>query len=140
MGDSPEGPNPFPIKTAHKKSTTSNLQILYTEFANRHFVTISEYGKIGSLLEATLDVTPHPTPNPTISTKALLGPPQDPLSHVYATHILSQIHATRPNDTRPLLLGLALKKSRRDEDVDVEQLDRQVFEEVVQLCRDVGVW
>ncbi|KAI9097189.1 hypothetical protein DFS34DRAFT_593870 [Phlyctochytrium arcticum] len=141
----------FPIKTTHKQSispTTPNLQVLYTEFANKHFVVVTEFNRIGSLTEASIDTQPRPASTPTVSTRTLLGSPSDPLPQTYASHILSMIHAKRPTDTRPLLLGVALTKRKRtpeeeeeeDYDMAIGEREQAVFKEAMLLCQEVGLW
>ncbi|KAI8908747.1 hypothetical protein DFJ77DRAFT_473188 [Powellomyces hirtus] len=101
-------------------------------------------------MEADLDTTATFQPSqstPSVSVRTLLGPAQNPLYQVYASHILQQIHAARNAEKRPLLLSIALKRSvggdgQKDEEdgFALSEDDRKTFVEVMQLCRDVRVW
>ncbi|KAJ3183085.1 hypothetical protein HDU87_007507 [Geranomyces variabilis] len=147
----------FPVKTAQTSAEINahSTTAIYTEFANRLFLTITQYNKIGTLMEATLDATATPTltqTTPPVSVRTLLGPPHDPLPQVYATQILQNIHATRNGERRPLLLAIALRRSRKpaetvgepesdqDESFELSAEDRDTFRAVMELCKDVGVW
>ncbi|KAJ3189449.1 Proteasome assembly chaperone 3 [Gaertneriomyces sp. JEL0708] len=151
----------FPIKTRQARallgdkgegdSSTIQTDVVYTDFADRMFLTITQFGKIGSLLEATVDTpttalymsqntvsSANTNAAPSISVRTLLGPRDEPLAHVYASHILSKIRAARPNETRPLLLGLALKRASVEE---VDENDTQVLAGVMKLLEDdLHVW
>ncbi|KAJ3147814.1 hypothetical protein HDU89_005173 [Geranomyces variabilis] len=149
--------SPFPIKTTQTSAEINghSTTAIYTEFANRLFLTITQYNKIGTLMEATLDATATPTlsqTTPPVSVRTLLGPPHDPLPQVYATQILQNIHAARNGERRPLLLAIALRRDRKpaetggapesdeDESFELSAEDRDTFKATLDLCKDVGVW
>ncbi|KAF7730396.1 hypothetical protein EC973_002202 [Apophysomyces ossiformis] len=132
---------PFPIQNRQAGLTIDghHTEIFISGFADRIFVVVTQYGKIGSLLQTTLDVAPHLASNPNAvptTTHFLSGEsngPQSDLYVLYATSIAQAIAAMNPNEKRPVLLGIALKPAEDDKRKDV-------FHAIIDKIMDNRVW
>ncbi|XP_077981913.1 proteasome assembly chaperone 3-like [Glandiceps talaboti] len=84
-----------------------HTDIVCTAFADRIFVVVTQFQKLGTLVHITKDVAGFvDISSPSFTTKVLLGKDES-VVHIYAKHIASQI-CTGPTST-PVLLCLALK-------------------------------
>ncbi|KAJ3057264.1 hypothetical protein HK097_009923 [Rhizophlyctis rosea] len=144
----------FPLTTRQTSGLIADIptQIILTEYLDKRFLIITQVGKIGSLHLTSIDTptipqltpSPLPPPLPHTTTRTLLGPRDDTLSHVYASHIAAKTAAAHPGDDRPMLLGLAL--DRRVASIDEEgdekgvQLRKVVWEGVLKLLEKIGLW
>ncbi|RKO85096.1 hypothetical protein BDK51DRAFT_32853 [Blyttiomyces helicus] len=133
--------SPFSLKTrqAVAEIAGTETEVVVTEFADKIFILVTQFGKMGNLLLATLDnpptsLTEKDAPPPSVSTRTLLGERDDPLAQVYASHILSRM-AAETGEARPLLLGLALRR----EDDGVLTRNMEVFDGVLALLKEANV-
>ncbi|KAI8878875.1 hypothetical protein K501DRAFT_257824 [Backusella circina FSU 941] len=107
----------FPItnRQACIEHQGQKTEVLLTGFQDKIFVVITQYGKIGSLIQTSFDVAPHLANNPKeppTTSQFLMGESQGVQSDLYvlyATSIMQAIGAMNPHEKRPLLLGIALK-------------------------------
>ncbi|OAD03511.1 hypothetical protein MUCCIDRAFT_124487, partial [Mucor lusitanicus CBS 277.49] len=107
----------FPLQNKQAAITINGVhtEILLTGYADKIFVVITQYGKIGSLIQTTLDISPQLAMNPSAvptTSQFLMGEStgeQSDLYILYSTSILQAIGAMNPHEKRPLLLGIALK-------------------------------
>ncbi|KAJ3029768.1 UNVERIFIED_CONTAM: Proteasome assembly chaperone 3 [Siphonaria sp. JEL0065] len=119
----------FPLTT--KQETQHDIcgiatDIVCTQFAgNRVFVIVSQCGNIGgTIIEAKHDRAENKASNEdqfawatTASVKTLLGARNDPLTHVYASHLLDVVgEALGSGVGAELVLSLALKNLGEDQD------------------------
>ncbi|KAI9278053.1 hypothetical protein BY458DRAFT_503655 [Sporodiniella umbellata] len=132
----------FPIKNQQVAVNIEGVptEILIQGFSDKIFVVVTQYGKIGSLIHTSLDAAPHRISTldtfPTTS-QVLMGDSnssQSDMYILYSTSILQAIVAMNPQETRPLLLGIALKFSE-----DLKK-NRQVFHEITDLILSRPVW
>ncbi|KAI8835618.1 hypothetical protein BJ741DRAFT_607411 [Chytriomyces cf. hyalinus JEL632] len=131
----------FPIATKHVSQFDVcgvATDIVCTKYAgNRVFVVVSQCGNIGgTVILATHDRSERRQAEPDVSEggkdepananiKTLLGSRNDPLVHVYGTHLLGVVsQATGRGVGTELLLTLALKGGANDADADFEESGR----------------
>ncbi|XP_069127458.1 proteasome assembly chaperone 3-like [Argopecten irradians] len=98
----------FPVKTTQKAVTVNNqkTEILCSHFADKLFVIVTQFNKMGNLIELTRDAAVNDaiTPSrPSYSTKVLMGR-DEPLMHVLAKNVLGKLDIKKP-----VMLALALK-------------------------------
>ncbi|XP_060065289.1 proteasome assembly chaperone 3-like [Ylistrum balloti] len=98
----------FPVKTKQKAVIVNKQKtdILCSHFADKLFVIVTQFSKVGNLIELTRDVAVDDdfTPTrPSYSTKVLMGR-DEPLMHVLAKNVLGKLDIKKP-----VLLALALK-------------------------------
>ncbi|KAG1372497.1 hypothetical protein G6F61_011005 [Rhizopus arrhizus] len=134
--------NEFPVKN---KQIAINIDGIKTEislqsFSDKIFIVVTQYGKIGSLIHTSLDAAPHRISTldtfPT-TTQFLMGDsngPQSDMYILYATSILQAIVAMNPHETRPLLLGIALRS------IDDLAKRKKIFQQVTDLIMSNPVW
>ncbi|OBZ91606.1 Proteasome assembly chaperone 3 [Choanephora cucurbitarum] len=117
-----------------------HTEILLTSFADKIFIVITQYGKIGSLIQTTFDIAPHLASNPSsapASCQFLMGESsgeQSELYVLYSTSILQAIGAMNPHEKRPLLLGIALRPSKE------MALKKQTFHKIIDQIMANAVW
>ncbi|KAK9721885.1 hypothetical protein K7432_003070 [Basidiobolus ranarum] len=131
---------PFPIKY---KQTARTINGVFTEmitfgFSNKIVVIISQFGKIGSLLHTTLASPPSSefssvevSSEPVANTQFLLGANTEPIYQIYASQVSTNISLMRPTESRPVLLGLALKNPSED---------KYLFDQVIDMLKQCPVW
>ncbi|GAA5812745.1 hypothetical protein MFLAVUS_006203 [Mucor flavus] len=132
----------FPLKNNQAAVDIKGVhtEILLTGFADKIFVVITQYGKIGSLIQATLDASPHFANSPSsvpMTTQFLMGEStgdQSELYSLYATSILQAIGAMNPQEKRPLLLGIALKP------IEALSERRDIFHQIIDQVMSNRVW
>ncbi|KAJ3088996.1 hypothetical protein HK102_007448 [Quaeritorhiza haematococci] len=91
----------------------------------------------------TLSASSLPPVSIPVTVRSLIGKRDDPLMHVYATQILNMVAEKRPTETRPLLLGLALKKREttgEENGEDEDESERKTLHEILELLGEVGLW
>ncbi|CEP10843.1 hypothetical protein [Parasitella parasitica] len=132
----------FPLQNKQVSITINETHttILLTGFADKIFVVITQYGKIGSMIQTTFDISPHlamdPSSVPTTS-QFLMGEStgeQSELYILYSTSILQAIGAMNPHEKRPFLLGIALKPLQ---DMSAR---KQVFHQIIDQVMANRVW
>ncbi|KAG1436709.1 hypothetical protein G6F56_013440 [Rhizopus delemar] len=132
----------FPIKNKQVAIDINGIktEVMIQGFADKIFVIVTQYGKIGSLIHTSLDAAPHRISTldtfPT-TTRFLMGDAngsQSDMYILYSTSILQAIVAMNPHETRPLLLGIALKPSE-----DLKQ-NRQTFQKITDIIMSHPVW
>ncbi|GAN00824.1 conserved hypothetical protein [Mucor ambiguus] len=132
----------FPLQNKQAAITINgaHTEILLTGYADKIFVVITQYGKIGSLIQTTLDISPQLAMNPSAvptTSQFLMGEStgeQSDLYILYSTSILQAIGAMNPHEKRPLLLGIALKPL---EDMSAK---KQVFHQIIDQIMANRVW
>ncbi|KAI9307415.1 hypothetical protein BJ944DRAFT_261965 [Cunninghamella echinulata] len=132
----------FPIvnKRTALQINDVHTEILLTGFSDKIFIVVTQYGKIGSLIQTTLDISPHLVTNPSTvptTSQVLFGEStgtQSDLYSLYASSISQAICAMNPNEKRPVVLGIALKP------VDTMDKQRQVFHSVIDKIMENPIW
>ncbi|KAG2196613.1 hypothetical protein INT46_011856 [Mucor plumbeus] len=132
----------FPLQNKQTAITVNGVhtEILLTGFADKIFVVITQYGKIGSLIQTTLDISPQLAMNPSsvpTTSQFLMGEStgeQSDLYILYSTSILQAIGAMNPHEKRPLLLGIALKPLQ---DMSAR---KQAFHQIIDQIMSNRVW
>ncbi|XP_072027737.1 proteasome assembly chaperone 3-like [Amphiura filiformis] len=84
-----------------------HTDIVCTAFDDQTLLVITQYQKLGTLVQVTRDADLPEDRNTNFTSKVLLGK-DEPLTHVYATNIASKVCNT-PN-SKPLLLAMSLKQ------------------------------
>lgn len=84
-----------------------HTDIVCTAFEDHTFLVITQYQKLGTLVQVLQDGEIPDERNPTFTTKVLLGK-DEPITHVYARNLATTV-CSAPN-SKPLLLAIALKK------------------------------
>ena len=109
----------YPLQRQTKINNTEIISISYTD---RHFVTITQLNKFGTLIEAKVEYIDS---NKNIyHIQTLFGKRDDPLLTIYARQIIENIAKYSNNnnnnnsitDVKPLLLSIALDNDSRDSD------------------------
>ncbi|KAG0166338.1 hypothetical protein DFQ28_004679 [Apophysomyces sp. BC1034] len=132
---------PFPIQNRQAGFAIDgqHTEVFISGFLDKIFVIVTQYGKIGSLIQTTLDVAPHQAANPNAvptTSHFLSGESngaQSDLYVLYATSISQAIAAMNPNEKRPVLLGIALKTVEDNKRKDV-------FHAIMDKIMDNRVW
>ncbi|KAI8089932.1 uncharacterized protein BX664DRAFT_334258 [Halteromyces radiatus] len=132
----------FPVinKRAAVVINDTHTEVLVTGFSDKIFIVVTQYGRIGSLIQTTLDISAHLAQNPAsvpTTSQFLLGEsigPQSDLYRLYATSISQAIAAMNPNEKRPVLLGIALKP------LDDMTQQRQTFHPIIDTIMANPVW
>ncbi|XP_032896699.1 proteasome assembly chaperone 3 [Amblyraja radiata] len=99
-------------------------EVVCTIFSDHIFVVVTQYGKIGTLISVTPHIVSNEVGKPTFSTKILMGK-DEPLTHVYAKHLVTFVCEESGN--KSVLLALALKDVNLDNIKSIKQL--------IQSCR-----
>ncbi|KAF8682561.1 hypothetical protein RHS04_02332 [Rhizoctonia solani] len=133
--------------------------LIVHSFGDRILVSITQLGKIGCLIQASIPssvplLPPPPPPSlpppPTaISLTPLVGYPPDPRSltlfNLYASQAASIAWSKAGQlNRRPVIVGLALKRTKipstrediDDDDFVVSEDDRQTFNEIMYMLMD----
>ncbi|XP_028669747.2 proteasome assembly chaperone 3 [Erpetoichthys calabaricus] len=96
-----------------------STQIACTAFSNYIFVVITQYGKMGTLISLTPNVTSSDISKPIFTTKVLLGN-DEALTHVFAKNLVMFVSQEAGN--KPVLLALALKDKRIESIRDMKEI------------------
>uniref|UniRef100_A0A8C4SH31 Proteasome (prosome, macropain) assembly chaperone 3 n=1 Tax=Erpetoichthys calabaricus TaxID=27687 RepID=A0A8C4SH31_ERPCA len=96
-----------------------STQIACTAFSNYIFVVITQYGKMGTLISLTPNVTSSDISKPIFTTKVLLGN-DEALTHVFAKNLVMFVSQEAGN--KPVLLALALKDKRIESIRDMKEM------------------
>ncbi|RDB21439.1 hypothetical protein Hypma_011672 [Hypsizygus marmoreus] len=138
--------------------------ILVQIFADRVLVLVTQFGKVGSLIQASIPETtplppPPPAPDTTQPNRQPLPPPpaaiqltpllgSAPSEHMqtlfslYASQIATIVwvqqstHSLTPS-RRSVVVGLALRKSEETEDGGITEREKTVFEGVMSMLYEV---
>jgi hypothetical protein len=119
-------------RTLTTNTTSTHTDLLLQLYADRIFVVISQYcGKIGSLLQATMENSIIDNSH-TYDVVSLLGSKrEDPILELYARHILDMI-VSRPCDQSTQLLGNYTSKRRYLLlGVSLQDRSQELFQEIV---------
>ncbi|KAI7874523.1 hypothetical protein K492DRAFT_211535 [Lichtheimia hyalospora FSU 10163] len=117
-----------------------HTEVLVTGFADKIFIVVTQFGRIGSLIRTTVDIAPHLATNPSsvpTTSQFLFGEssgPQSDLYMLYASSIAQAVAAMNPHEKRPILLGIALKP------MDEMAQQRKVFNKVIDKVMACPVW
>ncbi|KAF9200763.1 hypothetical protein BGZ49_009006 [Haplosporangium sp. Z 27] len=151
----------FPIvnKQAARTIQGRHTEVLVTSFADKILIVITQYGKVGSLIHTTVDQQSIATNTMSSSDLAsttssfLLGAgssssKKTQLYQVYASHISQMISHQNPEETRPVVLSLALsiqepdpeQSVSKEQEQDQRNQDRDLFENVIELVNECSVW
>ncbi|PCH37979.1 hypothetical protein WOLCODRAFT_96223 [Wolfiporia cocos MD-104 SS10] len=138
-------------------------EVLLQSFADRLLVLVTQMGKVGTLIQATIppttplepspphdpsqpNVTPLPTPPSAIQLTPLLGhAPSEriqTLHSLYASQIATIVWTSESTqalepERRPIVVGLALRKSGEVEGMGLSEQERSVFYEVMDMVREL---
>ncbi|KAG2455559.1 proteasome assembly chaperone 3 [Polypterus senegalus] len=96
-----------------------STQIACTAFSNYIFVVITQYGKMGTLISLTPNVTSSDISKPIFTTKVLLGN-DEAVTHVFAKNLVTFVSQEAGN--KPVLLALALKDKRIESIRDMKEM------------------
>ncbi|KAI0928424.1 hypothetical protein AcW2_004437 [Taiwanofungus camphoratus] len=138
-------------------------EVVLQSFADRVLVLVTQLGKVGNLVQATIPPTtsllpqpgpdpaqanniPLPAPPPSIQLMPLLG--NAPSEHLQTLHSLyasqiatliwtSEAESTLDGDRRGVVVGVALRKSMEGEDIDLSDYERRVFYGVMEMVREI---
>ncbi|KAF8955529.1 hypothetical protein BGZ46_002613, partial [Entomortierella lignicola] len=151
----------FPIinKQAARTIQGRHTEVLVTSFADKILIVITQYGKVGSLIHTAVDQQSIATNTMSSSDLAsttssfLLGAgssssKKTQLYQVYASHISQMISHQNPEETRPVVLSLALsiqepdpeQSVSKEQEQDQRNQDRDLFENVIELVNECSVW
>ncbi|KAF9426557.1 hypothetical protein BGZ94_006360 [Podila epigama] len=158
QGLSQQEQSPFPLANRQAARTIlgRHTEVLVTSFHDKILIVVSQYGKVGSVIHTILDKqslapTFSSTLAPTTSS-FLLGAgssssKKTQLYQVYASHISQMIVHQSPHEGRPVVLSLALaitepdmERSSKEEQAQQRQVDRDLFENVVEMINECRVW
>ncbi|KAF9581992.1 hypothetical protein BGW38_000801 [Lunasporangiospora selenospora] len=154
---------PFPLvnKQAARLVQGRHTEVLVTSFADKILIAVTHFGRVGSILQAQMDQRPmgysgaglgsEDSEAPaTASTQFLLGvgspaSKKTQLYQVYSSHFAQMIAHQNPQETRPVVLALALAIEEPDPNVSQpsgqeRELDRELFEQVVEMVNECCVW
>ncbi|KAF9095573.1 hypothetical protein BGX29_008968 [Mortierella sp. GBA35] len=155
---------PFPLinRQAARLIQGRHTEVLVVSFIDKILILVSQYGKVGSLIHTTVDqqsLTASTAGGDLASTSSsfLLGAgslasKKTQLYQVYASHISQMIQHQNPNETRPVVLSLALsiqepdwennRNANQQEQEEKEQRvrDRDLFENIIELVNECCVW
>ncbi|GBE82165.1 hypothetical protein BKA93DRAFT_219783 [Sparassis latifolia] len=138
-------------------------EVLLQTYADRTLVLVTQLGKVGNLIQATIpptapllpapppnplqpNVTPLPVPPTSIQLTPLLGnAPSDRLHtlySLYASQIATVLWAEEAGnllqgDRRGVVVGIALHKTAETEDDGLTEHEREVFHGVMDMVRDL---
>ncbi|KAF9358128.1 hypothetical protein BGX26_002419 [Mortierella sp. AD094] len=151
----------FPIinKQAARTIQGRHTEVLVSSFADKILILISQYGKVGSLIHTAIDQqsiaanTMSSTDLASTTSSFLLGSgssssKKTQLYQVYASHISQMISHQNPEETRPVILSLALSIQEPDveqsigkeQEQEQRKQDRDLFENVIELVNECCVW
>jgi len=137
-----------------------STELLVQAFADRILVLVTQMGKIGTLIQATIPDSipllqnpelsepypnqdiPLPSPSPAIQLTTLLG--TAPSEHMrtlyslYAAQIAMIVWTQESNNVlelprRSVVVGLALRRSNEIEDSDISESEKHVFRSVMSM-------
>ncbi|PKI83087.1 hypothetical protein MVES1_003270 [Malassezia vespertilionis] len=135
----------------------SVLSVLCQEYSDRTLVLVTQLGKIGYLVQVQvyparqdaqhMEQDTQPAMQfPVTSTVPLFGAPprgMEDLYALYATRIAAWIYASQHTpemsvrDVKPVVVGLALPRVGKDDDLDTERVRMEAVQRLVNKCR---VW
>ncbi|KAF9432500.1 hypothetical protein BGZ76_010696 [Entomortierella beljakovae] len=155
-----QDPN-FPVfsKQAARVIQGKHTEVLTTSFSDKILMLITQYGKVGSLIQTCVDQQSLAT-NPmsssdlaATSSNFLLGAgssgsKKTQLYQVYASHISQMIIHQNSEESRPVVLSLALSIQEPDPSLSVSKeleseqrkQDRDLFENAIELVNECRVW
>ncbi|KAH9935020.1 uncharacterized protein B0H18DRAFT_979432 [Fomitopsis serialis] len=141
----------------------AHTDVLLQAFADRILVLITQIGKVGTLIQATIPATtaldpapppdpsepnviPLPPPPPAIQLTPLLG--SAPSEHMQTLHSLytsqvatviwtEEVQEFMEAERRPIVVGLALRKSSEAEGLGLAEYERKVFYGVMEMVREL---
>ncbi|KAF7323043.1 hypothetical protein HMN09_00084200 [Mycena chlorophos] len=132
-------------------------EVLIQRFSDRVLVLVTQLGKVGNLIQASIpDTTPLlppaspddlPEPSPAIQLTPLLG--QAPSEHMHTLHSLyaAQIAtivwfaaSNNPLDItrRSVIVGIALRKTNADPDETLSEHERAIFGGVMKMVSEIA--
>ncbi|KAF9013888.1 hypothetical protein BDQ17DRAFT_1341680 [Cyathus striatus] len=150
-----------------KQSSTlidgKHTEILVQSYIDRVLVLVSQLGKVGNLIQASLpstipllppppvdasqpNVRPLPPPSPAIQLTPLFGRP--PTEHIQTLHSLyaaqiativwtEESQGELESMRRSVVVGLALQKSESGADMGLTESERRVFNGVMCMVQDL---
>ncbi|TDL28518.1 hypothetical protein BD410DRAFT_737920 [Rickenella mellea] len=121
--------------------------VIIQHFADRILVLVTQLGKVGTLIQATLPTSTQirlpqdtfPEPPPAIQLTTLMGgaPSEHTaiLHSLYVSQIATIVWAHTPDlaDRRPVIVGLALKKAAETEEAKLREMERNTFTGVMRI-------
>ncbi|CCM04605.1 uncharacterized protein FIBRA_06787 [Fibroporia radiculosa] len=153
----------LPSSQLSRELDGTSTQVLLQNFADRILVLITQMGKVGNLIQATIppttpldplpppdpaqpNVVPLPIPPPAIQLTPLLG--HAPSEHMQTLHSLyaSQVatlvwtsgaEVALETERRAVVVGLALRKSDDASGVGLSEHERKVFYGVMDVVKEL---
>ncbi|KAI9281744.1 hypothetical protein BC943DRAFT_362850 [Umbelopsis sp. AD052] len=128
----------FPVTNKQAARIVQGLhtEVLVSGFKDKIFVVVTQYGRIGSLINTTFDIPPNlarsPSTVPTTS-KFLMNSAATELSDLYllyAASVSRAIATSNPRESRPVVLGIALK------DTGDIQKRKELHENIMDMVRE----
>ncbi|CAG0886264.1 unnamed protein product [Darwinula stevensoni] len=94
----------FPVKSATACEIVEGkaTDVLVSDFGDRLFVVVTQFQKIGTLIEVRKDVARREHPADVYSTRVLLG------KDCSETHLVARFIAEKVNIDKPILVGVSL--------------------------------
>lgn len=132
----------FPVrnKQAARDVQGMHTEVLVSSYADKIFIVVSQYGRIGSLIHTTFDLPPNLARNtnavPTTS-RFLMNSASNSLSslyQLYASSISQLIASMNPKEGRPVILGIALK------DTEDNQARKELHDNILDMVRESATW
>uniref|UniRef100_A0A8C4QWR5 Proteasome (prosome, macropain) assembly chaperone 3 n=1 Tax=Eptatretus burgeri TaxID=7764 RepID=A0A8C4QWR5_EPTBU len=98
----------MPVRTREVSGKVCGVstQVVCAAFADRVFVTVSQCGRIGTLVSMSPALPTNSSDQAPCESRVLLGP-DEPMTHVLAKNLAEPI--CREAGLQPVLLGLALR-------------------------------
>ncbi|XP_064626770.1 proteasome assembly chaperone 3-like [Lineus longissimus] len=97
-----------PVKQNAALINDIHTEVVCSNYNDVAFIIVTQYQKMGTLMDITKDVVLEDRGDATYTTKVLLGK-DEPILHVIAKQIVTKI-----NLKKPVLLSLALKDTSRE--------------------------
>ncbi|KZT70142.1 hypothetical protein DAEQUDRAFT_709031 [Daedalea quercina L-15889] len=153
----------LPSAITAKELCDVRTEVLLQAFADRILVLVTQLGKVGTLIQATIPATtaldpapppdpaepnvlPLPQPPPAIQLTPLLG--SAPSEHMQTLHSLyaaqiatviwtEEVQEFMEAERRPIVVGLALRKSTETGGLSLTDQERKVFHGVMEMVREL---
>ncbi|KAH9843060.1 uncharacterized protein C8Q71DRAFT_233573 [Rhodofomes roseus] len=142
----------------------AHTEVLLQAFADRILVLVTQIGKVGTLIQASIPATtaldpapppdpsepnviPLPPPPPAIQLTPLLG--SAPSDHMHTLHSLyvsqiatviwtEEVQEFMEAERRPIVVGLALRKTAEaEEDLGLTVHEKKVFYGIMEMVREL---
>ena len=117
------------MSSSHPPSSLSSLvcngvptDLMVQLYSDRIFVSITQVGKMGTLLTGSYSTNPH-NDRKSYDVDVLLGKRDDPLLSIYCRQLVEKCAEVDKVQGRPVLLSVGLKEEGRDSGTFAELLN-----------------